>query len=112
MGVTTFAIANVFFSYCVKDDRKSIFTVETFADRRLLKATALSGVAILFGAELGILQRILGTVSLTGKEWVVCLLAALSIVAASEIQKLIRRRRVPQAAESETGGVLALEPTA
>src|SRR5439155_1701073 len=53
MGVTTFAIANVFFSYCVKDDRKSIFTVETFADRRLLKATALSGVAILFGAELG-----------------------------------------------------------
>src|SRR5204863_492655 len=59
-----------------------------------------------------VFQAILGTVSLTGKEWVVCPLAAFSIVAASEIQKLIRRRSVPQVTESETGGVLALEPTA
>ena len=43
---------------------------ETFADRRLLKATALSAIAIVFGTELGILQRILHTVSLTGREWV------------------------------------------
>jgi Ca2+-transporting ATPase len=110
MGMTTFAIANVFFSYTVKDDLRSIFTVETFADRRLLKATGLSGIAILFGAELGILQRILGTVSLTGKEWVVCILAAFSIVVASEIQKFFRRRRAPEVVESDAGPAVALEP--
>jgi Ca2+-transporting ATPase len=94
----------------VKDDLRSIFTVETFADRRLLKATGLSGIAILFGAELGILQRILGTVSLTGKEWVVCILAAFSIVVASEIQKFFRRRRAPEVVESDAGPAVALEP--
>ena len=77
----------------------------------------MSAVAILLGTELGILQRILGTVSLTGKEWIVCILAASSIVVASEIQKLIRRRQASTA--GETGeeevvapGGLAVGPTA
>jgi len=105
MGMTMFAIANVFFSFCVKDDLRSVLSVETFADRRLLQASGLSALAILFGAELGIFQRILGTVSLTGAQWVVCLLAALSIVAVSEIQKFFRRRR-------EVPGAVVLGPTA
>jgi Ca2+-transporting ATPase len=113
MGMTTFAIANVFLSFTVKDELKSIFSVETFADRRLLKATGLSAVAILFGAELGILQRILGTVSLTGQQWIVCILAALTIVVASEIQKAVRRRRTGKETEEkeEVAGALALGPT-
>jgi len=93
MGMTTFAIANVFFSFCVKDDVKSVFSVDSLADRRLLKATGMSAVAILFGTELGIFQRILGTVSLTGKQWIVCILAAFTIVAATEIRKLWLRHR-------------------
>jgi Ca2+-transporting ATPase len=93
MGMTTFAVANVFLSFCVKDKLKSVFNPETYADPRLLKMTGLSGIAILFGAELGILQRILGTVSLTGKQWIVCLLAAFSVVVVSEIQKVVLRRR-------------------
>ena len=117
MGMTTFAIANVFFSFAVKDELRSVFTVETFADRRLLKATAMSAVAILLGTELGIFQRILGTVSLTGKEWIVCILAASSIVVASEIQKLIRRRQASTAGEAGeeevvAPGGLAVGPTA
>src|SRR4051812_20594344 len=35
MGMTTFAIANVFLSWVVKDERKSIFDLETFADRTM-----------------------------------------------------------------------------
>jgi P-type Ca2+ transporter type 2C len=110
MGMTMFAIANVFFSFCVKDDLRSVFSVETFADRRLLQASGLSALAILFGAELDIFQRILGTVSLSGKQWIVCILAAFSIVVISEIQKLVRRRRA--AAQSEVAGAVALGPTA
>jgi P-type Ca2+ transporter type 2C len=111
MGMTTFAIANVFLSFTVKDDLRSVFSVETFADRRLLKATALSGVAILLGAELGILQRILGTVSLTGREWIVCIVAALTIVVASELRKAILRRRVSEQGEPEVAGTVAVKPT-
>ncbi|HEY6836017.1 MAG TPA: cation-transporting P-type ATPase [Gaiellaceae bacterium] len=102
MGMTTFAIANVFLSFAVKDDLASIFSSETLADKRLLKATGLSAIAILFGTEVGIFQRILGTVSLTGREWIICVLGALTVVAASELQKAIRRHRL--AAEEQEAG--------
>jgi Ca2+-transporting ATPase len=95
MGLTTFAIANVFLAYTVKDRLRSVLSEDTFADRKLLLATALSGVAILFGTELQIFNRILGTVSLTGEQWVICLLSAGTILVASELQKLILRRRAP-----------------
>jgi P-type Ca2+ transporter type 2C len=114
MGMTTFAIANVFLSYCVKDDLRSVFDPETYADRRLLKMTGLSALAILFGAELGIFQRILGTVSLTGKQWIVCLLVALSVVVVSEIQKVVLRRRAGEQPEEkeDVPDTVALGPTA
>lgn len=113
MGMTTFAIANVFFSYCVKDELKSIFSLDTFADRRLLQATALSAAAILVGTELDIFNRILGTVSLTGKEWAVCILAASTILVASEIQKLVKRRGTTERPEKEDvpTASLAVGPT-
>jgi len=110
MGMTTFAIANVFLSFTVKDELKSFFSVDTFADRRLLKATALSGVAILFGTSLGIFNRILGSVSLTGKQWIACILAGFTVVLVSELRKLQLRRRVRASAEKE-GVVGAAAPT-
>jgi Ca2+-transporting ATPase len=110
MGMTTFAIANVFLSYCVKNDLVSVFDVSTYADRRLLQATGLSAVAILFGAELGICQRILGTVSLTGKEWIICILAALTIVVASEARKLLLRHRQAVPGEPEAKDLAVPRP--
>jgi Ca2+-transporting ATPase len=99
MGMTTFAIANVFLSFAVKDHLASIFSSASLADRRLLKATGLSAIAILFGTEVQIFQRILGTVSLTGRQWLICILAAFTIVAASELQKLYRRHQLSQRRE-------------
>jgi Ca2+-transporting ATPase len=101
MGMTTFAIANVFLAFAVKDRLRSIFSADTFADRRLIMMTGLSGLAILFGTELGVFQRILGTVSLTGTEWIVCLLAGASIILVSEAQKLVLRRREGDPAAAE-----------
>jgi Ca2+-transporting ATPase len=95
MGMTTFAIANVLFSFAVKDRLASVISMDTFSDRRLLTTTCMSAAAIVLGTELGILQRILGTVSLTGQQWVVCLLAAASILVLSEAQKAFLRRRSP-----------------
>jgi P-type Ca2+ transporter type 2C len=107
MGLTTFAIANVYFSFTVKDELRSIFSLDTFSDRRLLKATGMSVVAILVGTELELFNRILGTVSLSGTQWVVCILAASTILVASELQKLVRRRRTGAAGHEAVG---TLEP--
>jgi Ca2+-transporting ATPase len=115
MGLTMFSIANVFLSFEVKDQFRSILDPETFADRRLLKATGMSALAIVLGTELGILQRVLGTVSLTGKQWIVCLLAALSVVVVYEIQKWVLRSRLNEQAgrkeEENVPGAAALGPT-
>src|SRR5207248_474939 len=82
-----------------------------FADRKVLRASGMSALAILFGTELGIFQRILGTVSLTGKQWIACILVAFSIVVASELWKLYLRSRQPKTEEKEVAGAVALGPT-
>jgi Ca2+-transporting ATPase len=93
MGLTTFSIANILLSFSVKDDFRSMLDPDTYTDRRLLKATGLSILAIVLGTELGVLQRILHTVSLTGRQWAICILASLTIVVVSELRKLYLRSR-------------------
>jgi len=113
MGMTSFAIANIFLSFTVKDELRSFFSVETFNDRRLLKATALSIVAILFGTSLGIFNRILGSVSLSGKQWIACILVGFTVVIVSELRKLMLRRRLRATVEQEeVVGAVAPTPAA
>jgi len=61
----------------------------------------MSAVAILFGTSLGIFNRILGTVSLTGKQWIACILAGFTVVLVSELRKLVLRRRTRATVENE-----------
>ena len=93
MGFTTFALANVLLSYAVKDPLRSVFALDTLSDRRLLQMSAISLVVIVLSTELRILQRILDSVPLTGKQWLVCLIGSATVLAASEIQKFVLRRR-------------------
>jgi Ca2+-transporting ATPase len=48
-------------------------------------------VAIDLATELGLFQRLLGTVSLTLEQWVVCTVLGLSILVVSEIKKRLWR---------------------
>ena len=56
-------------------------------------ASLASATSIILATEFGFLRRILDTVELTGNQWLICIGAALPIVVASEIRKLILRRR-------------------
>ncbi|HYB29379.1 MAG TPA: cation-transporting P-type ATPase [Solirubrobacteraceae bacterium] len=93
MGMTTFAIANVYYALTVKHERRSVFSLDTFDDHRCRTATGLGLTAILLGAQLGLLNKILKTVGLNLHEWLICIVAAATIIIASEIRKLILRRR-------------------
>ncbi len=64
--------------------------------------TAGSLAAILFGTELAIFHRILGTVPLTLHQWLICIVVALAIIPVSEARRLLLKRR---AAESAAIGV-------
>jgi Ca2+-transporting ATPase len=98
MGLTTFALANVFFSIAARDERRSIFSLDFLEDRKFIVFTGASLAAIVFGTELRVFQRILHTVSLTFHEWLACIGISLAIVVASEVRKLRTRRRDAAAA--------------
>jgi Ca2+-transporting ATPase len=92
MALTTFAIANLLFSFTARDELRSIFSLETFDDRMFLKASLFSVAAIVLATELGFFHRILDTVELTGDQWLICIGAGSAVVAASELWKLAARR--------------------
>jgi Ca2+-transporting ATPase len=93
MGLTAFSIANLFFSFSMKDKTRSIFDFEQFFDRKFLLASGLSAIAIIIAPELRICQRILHTESLSLRQWLLCILAGLVTISVPEIQKFLARRR-------------------
>jgi Ca2+-transporting ATPase len=93
MGLTTFAISNVVFSFTTRDERRSVFSLDVLEDKVFLMCTGGSLLAILFGAELGVFQRILGTVHMDRNQWLVCIVVGLAIVPVSEARRLILERR-------------------
>jgi P-type Ca2+ transporter type 2C len=93
MGLTTFALANLFFSFTTREKLESVFSLDTFKDRTFLIASLGSAAAIIFGTELRFFQRILDTQELTGNQWLICIGAALVIVVVSEAWKFVLRRR-------------------
>jgi P-type Ca2+ transporter type 2C len=92
MGLTTFSLANLFFSFTAKDALRSVFSLDTFNDRTFIITSLLSAAAIILATELGFFQRILDTLPLTGNQWLICIGAASSIIVVSEAWKLVLRR--------------------
>jgi Ca2+-transporting ATPase len=110
MGLTAFSIANVLLSVTALDRHRSVFTRETFDDRRFVLFSGMSLTAILLGTELGVLQRILGTVSLTPRQWLICIVAPFSILIVSELFKWWTRQSEHEPAAAGTPP--AVEPSA
>ena len=93
MGVTAFAIMNLFFSWTVRSDVRSVFSIETFNDRRFVITSGMSIAAIFLATSLDVLQRLLGTTSLNAVQWIICIGAALTVIVLTEIRKMMLRRR-------------------
>jgi len=93
MGLTTFAISNLVFSFTARDELRSLLSLETFNDRRFVVASLMSAVAIILATESNFLHRILDTTELTGNQWLICIAGGLVIAVVSEIRKLLLRRQ-------------------
>ncbi|MFG2045109.1 cation-translocating P-type ATPase [Dactylosporangium sp. NPDC048998] len=101
MGLTTFSILNLLLSFTVRSDLRSMFNLDTFDDHRFLVTSGMSAIAIVLATELGVLQRILHTVSLNLTQWLVCLAAGATVIVVTELRKLVLRHR------AATAGALA-----
>ena len=93
MGMTSFSIANLFYSFCERDERMSVFSLDVLRDRKFLMFSGASVLAIILAPQLNLLNRILQTTPLTLHQWLICIVAALATVALTEIRKFMLRRK-------------------
>ena len=100
MGLATFSFANVVLALTARDRYRSVFSLDTIDDRRFLLTIGLSVLAIVFGTELQVFQRILGTVSLTPREWLICVVLPLAVVVVSDGYKWVLRRQAATAEQA------------
>jgi len=92
MGMVTFALFLLFFSIESKDERDSAFSLDTFSDKTFVITTSGAFVLLVLSTVLGIFQTVMKTVTLDVRQWLICAVVALSIVAADEIRKAVLRR--------------------
>ena len=76
MAVTVFSLMNVAIGLSARSETRTIFTRDIISDRRQLTLYGGTLLAIVLATELDVLNRILDTTSLTGGQWLVCLLLA------------------------------------
>jgi Ca2+-transporting ATPase len=107
MGVVTFSLATLFFSITTRDERRTVFSLDTFSDRTLNIATIASVLTLILATVLGPLEKLLETTSLDVQQWLICISVGLAIVVVSEVRKAIRRRAAgaaPDGTESPAEG--------
>ena len=107
MGMTSFAIANLLYSFCERNELESVFSLGVLRDPKILMFLAMSVLAIILAPQLDLLNRILHTTPLTLHQWLICIVAALAPVVLTEIRKLVLRHR-----ESDTPPAQTPSPTA
>ena len=90
MAMTVFALYRLFSSLETADEDESLFGGSILSNKPLLMATALSVLTIILATELGFLQRLLGTVSLSADQWAVCIVVPLSLIVVEEGRKLLK----------------------
>jgi Ca2+-transporting ATPase len=105
MGMTSFALANLLYSFCERDQLQSVFSLDVLRDRKFLMFSGASLIAIIIAPNLDLMNRFFATVPLTLHQWLICIVASFAAVAASEIRKVFLRRREqrepgPEAAEA------------
>ena len=89
MGMITFSVSNVAFSFVTKDERHSVFDLDVMGDRPFLYATLASIATIVLIPNFDFFNRILDTTSLTLEQWAICLVAGLLILVVGEVRKLV-----------------------
>jgi Ca2+-transporting ATPase len=97
MGVVTFSLYALFFSIATRDERRTVFSLDTFSDSKFVIATGVSIVTLLLTTVFGPLQAFLKTTALDIRQWLICLAVALSIIVVTEIRKAVRRRTTAEA---------------
>jgi Ca2+-transporting ATPase len=98
MALTSFSLMNLMFSLTVRNEVRSVFSRDTFDDRRFLITTGMSIAAIVLASELTLFRNMLNTTDLDLGQWLICIVAGATVLIPAELRKAVLRRR--QAADT------------
>jgi Ca2+-transporting ATPase len=91
MGLVTFSLSNTFYSITTRDERHTVFRLETLADKTLMTTSALVVGVLVLSTTLDPLQAFLDTTALGVRQWIICICAALAVVVVAEIRGVLTR---------------------
>ncbi|MGV9713142.1 cation-translocating P-type ATPase [Gordonia sp. NPDC003424] len=102
LAFTTFVFYQVFNLLNVRSDRRSVFSLQTFTNGTIW--IAIAGVIVLHVAvvNVGFLQDLFDTTTMTATEWLFAVSVATSVLWVEEIRKAVVRIAFPVKAESPT----------
>ena len=113
MLIVTLSLFHVVTTICVRDERESVFNRDAMPGGRQIRLIGLALLLTLLGTELGFLQSILDTTSLTLREWLVCIAVALSLLVVEEaIKYFLRHRTAPTVSRENPQSQLQVRPQA
>jgi Ca2+-transporting ATPase len=98
MLLTALSLFHIVLTFCVRDERGTVFNRAALPHGRQLRLLGISFLLTILATELGLFQRIFTTVSLTLREWLVCLGVALILLVVEEVIKIYLARHVEQPA--------------
>jgi Ca2+-transporting ATPase len=93
MAVAVFSLMNVALALGARSAAETALDRDSISGRRQLLLYGLALLFTLLSTELGVLQRILGTTSLTGGQWLTCIAVAAGLLLVGEAIKFVLRRR-------------------
>jgi Ca2+-transporting ATPase len=93
MALTAFSLFSITIGLSARNEIQSVLNRDILSDRTQVELYGLALILIFLATELNLLQRILVTTDLSGKEWFVCFGAAFLLLLVDETIKLFMRRR-------------------
>ncbi len=107
MVLVTISVLHVVAALSVRDEYATIFSRESLPEASQLRLYGLSILLVVLVTEIGILQRVFETVSLSLNQWLTCLGLSLILLVYEEAAKFVLRRRAESASAAN---VLAQRP--
>jgi Ca2+-transporting ATPase len=92
ISLTTLAVFQWFNAWNCRSQVKSIFTSNPFSNKFLLGATGIVIALQLLAVYNPFFQKVLRTVPLSGRDWIVIIVIASSVVLVEEFRKLVRNK--------------------
>jgi Ca2+-transporting ATPase len=92
MGFVAFSLLSIAMGLSARNETASAFNRDILSDRNQLMFYGLATLFTFLPTEWGFLQRILGTTSLTGQQWLICIGLAIALLLIDEVVKYFMRR--------------------